>query len=209
MIPLNCLRGDVTGEELAACLVYQGAIYAPGRRTRGDVRPARCGRRMRPPKVFSAPICLRRCGAIPQLRRQRGRTFRPAELFEISGCQEWRVRPRTWSPRLARHGRRRCPQRAARVRNGAGGNYVSNVPMRLNKVVSGDSWLPAGDAFPAQGGRFLGSEADILTDLQGDRHALGTVDGLRQQCRRARPAGARVGGDGLCRSIEVDHAGST
>lgn len=84
MIPLNCPEGDVTGAELAACLVYQGAVYAPGET--GGMSGLPGAGADAAPKVFLPNLASALWGN-PQFG-DTGPQQRPAELFEISGCQE-------------------------------------------------------------------------------------------------------------------------
>ena len=83
MIPLNCPEGDVTGEELAACLVYQGTVYSIGVDSVGLLP--------HPGETAAAQIFLP--NLLPALwdNPQFGETGPkdpPAEIFKLSGCQE-------------------------------------------------------------------------------------------------------------------------
>ena len=83
MIPLNCPEGDVTGEELAACLVYQGAVYALN-----DDAPAELPAPGQDAanKLFLPNLASALWGN-PQFG-EAGPKDRPAEVFKLSGCQE-------------------------------------------------------------------------------------------------------------------------
>lgn len=84
MLPLNCPEGDVTGEELAACLVYQGAVYTID----GDNGPAGLpGAGADAAQTLLLPDLASALWGNPQFDGA-GPKARPAELFEISGCQE-------------------------------------------------------------------------------------------------------------------------
>ena len=83
MIPLNCPEGDVTGEELAACLVYQGTVYS--------IDADSVGLLPHPGEAAAAQIFLP--NLLPALwdNPQFGETGPkdpPAEIFKLSGCQE-------------------------------------------------------------------------------------------------------------------------
>lgn len=83
MIPLNCPEGDVTGEELAACLVYQGTVYTID----GD------GVGLLPPPGEAAAAQVFLPNLLPALwnNPQFGDAAPkepPAEIFKLSGCQE-------------------------------------------------------------------------------------------------------------------------
>ena len=84
MIPLNCPEGDVTGDELAACLVYRGAVYSIGKDGTVEGLPE-IG------ETAAARVFLPNLAAAlwdnPQFGGK-GPETRPAELFELSGCQE-------------------------------------------------------------------------------------------------------------------------
>lgn len=83
LIPLNCPEGDVTGEELAACLVYQGAVYALANED-ADALPA-------PAEDAAEKLFLPNLASAlwnnPQFG-EAGPKDRPAEIFQLSGCQE-------------------------------------------------------------------------------------------------------------------------
>ncbi|WP_420407876.1 hypothetical protein [Hoeflea sp.] len=84
MLPLNCPEGDVTGAELAACLVYQGPIYKIDRDKGVAGLPgagADAAQSLLLPGLASA------LWGNPQFDGA-GPAERPAELFDISGCQE-------------------------------------------------------------------------------------------------------------------------
>lgn len=83
MIPLNCPEGDVTGEELAACLVYQGAVYALDG---GDPAALPAPGKDAAEKLFLPNLATALWGN-PQFG-EAGPKGRPAEIFSLSGCQE-------------------------------------------------------------------------------------------------------------------------
>ena len=83
MIPLNCPEGDVTGEELAACLVYQGTVYS--------IDTDSVGLLPHPGEAAAAQIFLP--NLLPALWEnpqfgETGPKSPPAEIFKLSGCQE-------------------------------------------------------------------------------------------------------------------------
>ncbi|MEQ8480170.1 MAG: hypothetical protein RIC18_05905 [Hoeflea sp.] len=84
MLPLNCPEGDVTGQELAACLVYQGAVYTLDRDSGVAGLPDTGDDAAQ--TVF-LPGLASALWDNPQFDGA-GPAERPAELFEISGCQE-------------------------------------------------------------------------------------------------------------------------
>jgi hypothetical protein len=83
MIPLNCPEGDVTGEELAACLVYQGAVYV----LNGDGPAALPGPGKDAAETLFLPNLAPALWENPQFG-DAGPGERPAETFKLSGCQE-------------------------------------------------------------------------------------------------------------------------
>ncbi|WP_422371814.1 hypothetical protein [Hoeflea sp.] len=84
MLPLNCPEGDVTGEELAACLVYQGPVYKIDRESGVAGLP---GTGTDAAESLLLPGLASALWDNPQFDGA-GPTERPAEVFEISGCQE-------------------------------------------------------------------------------------------------------------------------
>ncbi|TDH37677.1 hypothetical protein E2A64_00590 [Pseudohoeflea suaedae] len=83
MIPLNCPEGDVTGDELAACLVYQGTVYS--------IDADSVGLLPHPGEAAAAQIFLP--NLLPALWENpqfgdAGPKEPPAEIFKLSGCQE-------------------------------------------------------------------------------------------------------------------------
>ena len=84
MLPLNCPEGDVTGAELAACLVYQGPIYIIDRDAGVADLP---GTGDDAAETLLLPGLASALWGNPQFDGA-GPKERPAELFEISGCQE-------------------------------------------------------------------------------------------------------------------------
>lgn len=84
MLPLNCPEGDVTGEELAACLVYQGPVYEIDRESGVGGLP---GAGVDAAESLLLPGLASALWGNPQFDGA-GPKDRPAELFEISGCQE-------------------------------------------------------------------------------------------------------------------------
>ncbi|OCW59025.1 hypothetical protein [Hoeflea olei] len=83
MIPLNCPEGDVTGAELAACLVYQGTVYTVAGDGVGQL-PAAGGDAAERLFLPNLKVAL---WQNPQFG-DRGPAEPPAELFRLSGCQE-------------------------------------------------------------------------------------------------------------------------
>jgi len=83
MLPLNCPEGDVTGEELAACLVYQGAVYA----LNGDDPSALPAPGNDAAEKLFLPNLASALWNNPQFG-DAGPKDRPAEIFALSGCQE-------------------------------------------------------------------------------------------------------------------------
>jgi len=84
VIPLNCPQGDVTGEELAECVVYSSALYAINHA--GDVSPlpqseAPAAEQILLPNLASA------LWENPQFDDS-GPKSHPAEIFKLAGCQE-------------------------------------------------------------------------------------------------------------------------
>lgn len=84
MISHDCPEGDVTGEELAACTLWEGVIY-----TADD--QGRIG--LLPPEGQDAPQRLILSDLGPSLRfsanfAKMGLDRAPWDVFELSGCQE-------------------------------------------------------------------------------------------------------------------------
>jgi hypothetical protein len=84
MLPLNCPEGDVTGAELAACLVYEGPVYAIDRDSKATGLPVTGNDAA---ETLMLPGLASALWGNPQFDGA-GPKDRPAELFEISGCQE-------------------------------------------------------------------------------------------------------------------------
>lgn len=84
VLPFDCPEGDVTGEELAACVIYQSAIYAID--DAGAVTGLPDGDQPAAERLLLPNFA----GALwdnPQLDGK-GSKSRPAEIFELKGCQE-------------------------------------------------------------------------------------------------------------------------
>lgn len=84
MIMRNCPEGDVTGDELAACTIWQGVIYAIDKQGEvgllpGEGQPA-------PERLLLADLGYQMVGA-PALDDVALRSL-PWDAFTLSGCQE-------------------------------------------------------------------------------------------------------------------------
>lgn len=84
MVMHECPEGDVTGEEIAACTVWQGVIYAVSESGAVDLLPREgepAPKRLILPDLGHA-VSVSRPGAALQPG------FVPFDTFELSGCQE-------------------------------------------------------------------------------------------------------------------------
>lgn len=80
-ITYRCPEGDATGDELAACTIWQGVIYAQTKANSIELLPLANGEA--PPRLLFpglAPALL----AHPALELAQA----PWDVFELSGCQE-------------------------------------------------------------------------------------------------------------------------
>ena len=84
MLMYKCPEGDVTGEELAACTVWQGVIYSSGKTGKIDLLPAE-GTEAPETLIFpDLAYSLRHSSAY----EQGGYSRLPWDVFAIQGCQE-------------------------------------------------------------------------------------------------------------------------
>lgn len=84
VIPLKCPEGDVTGEELAACVVYSSALYAINHA--GDVAPLPESDEPAAEQILF-PNLVPALWDNPQFGGN-GPKSHPAEIYRLSGCQE-------------------------------------------------------------------------------------------------------------------------
>ncbi|MGC4024347.1 MAG: hypothetical protein QM744_03865 [Mesorhizobium sp.] len=84
IVSRNCPEGDVTGEEYAACTLWQGVVYAVDEKGEVGLLPA---------EGSPAPARLILADIGPALRASNafgegGFTKVPFDMFELKGCQE-------------------------------------------------------------------------------------------------------------------------
>ncbi|MDI6028849.1 hypothetical protein QBK99_21990 [Corticibacterium sp. UT-5YL-CI-8] len=84
MLMNDCPEGDVTGEEIAACTVWEGIVYAADEKGRIGLLPA---------EGTEAPKTLIMADLGPYMRmsvlyEEDGIKQVPWDVFELSGCQE-------------------------------------------------------------------------------------------------------------------------
>ncbi|MGE0501130.1 MAG: hypothetical protein AB7I79_05640 [Rhizobiaceae bacterium] len=80
----DCPEGDVTGDEIAACTVWEGIVYAVSEK--GEVT-------LLPPEDNPAPPTLLFAGLGPFVRQSEayarsGLAAAPSDVFALKGCQE-------------------------------------------------------------------------------------------------------------------------
>lgn len=80
----QCPEGDVTGDELAACTLWQGVIYAVGADGAIDLLPQQGGDA--PPRIVLSDLAYS-MNVAPAFERS-GLTKLPFDAFEMKGCQE-------------------------------------------------------------------------------------------------------------------------
>ncbi|HEY5817954.1 MAG TPA: hypothetical protein VIU14_06080 [Mesorhizobium sp.] len=80
----QCPQGDVTGEEYAACTVWQGVIYAAS--DKGDIELVPAEGQAAPKRLILADLgpSLRASAAFGEAGLPRV----PWDVFEMNGCQE-------------------------------------------------------------------------------------------------------------------------
>ena len=84
VIPLKCPEGDVTGEELSACVVYSSALYAINHA--GDVAALPESNEPAAEQILF-PNLTTALWENPQFG-ENGPKAHPAEIYRLSGCQE-------------------------------------------------------------------------------------------------------------------------
>lgn len=84
VIPLNCPEGDVTGDELASCVVYHSAVYAVS--VAGVIASLPESDQTAAEQIL-LPNLVSALWGNPQFGDS-GPTARPAEVYKLSGCQE-------------------------------------------------------------------------------------------------------------------------
>ncbi len=84
MLQFQCPEGDATGDELAACTVWQGVIYAVDDKGQVGMMPAQG--QPAPKSLILADMAFDMSVAENLGDKKPARL--PSDIFELSGCQE-------------------------------------------------------------------------------------------------------------------------
>ena len=177
----RCPTGDVTGEELAACTLWEGVIYSADDKGAVGLLPAEGTEAPRSPSSRSRAVAR-------NVDRPWGqRVFKSAvgRIYDEGLPGMSAPRKCCWSPAaVAASGPRPAGWRKAGYRIAI--NYASNQAAADALVAEIEA--AGGDAFAVRGD--VGVEADILAMFDGGGSRYGRLDALRQQCRHRRRQGA-------------------
>ena len=83
-VSLDCPEGDVTGEELADCTIWEGAVYAVGEDGMAGMMPRERNSAAR--QLILAGFAFQMQAAPALAERQPAKL--PSDIFTLSGCQE-------------------------------------------------------------------------------------------------------------------------